>query len=328
MKKFLVFFITAVAVMVAVSCASAPDFAKFPADSGVIAPHFMIGEKAADKHDSSSYQFGNPKSLAVDSEGNVYCSSKNFDLTKFSPDGEFIAVIGEYGKGKGQWAYPKGLAINSKDQIVISDAKLSKVLVLAQDGSVVVEFGQEGKGEADFTDVGPCAVDAEDNIYVSDDTNGIMVFDAAGNFIKTIVAPVDSDKGTREMGYVAVSSESGRLYIADDGEGEVDVYDLATGDFLLSMGGHGPEAGKLSEDIEGICEGPWGLVFAVDENGGKIQVYQEDGTFVTAFGNAGIYEGEFADAEGLAYDAANRRIVIADEKNFRIQSFNLSDIGL
>lgn len=328
MKKFLVFFIVAVVVMTAAGCAGTPDFTKFPADSGVITPHFMIGEKTADKHDSANYMFGKPKSLAVDSEGNVYCSSKNFDLTKFTPDGEFVAVIGEKGKGKGQWLYPKGLAINSKDQIVLSDAKLSKVLVLAQDGSVVAEFGKAGKGESDFTDVGPCAVDAEDNIYVSDDTHGIMVFDASGNYKKTIVAPADSDKGTREMGYVAVSSETGKLYIADDGEGEVDVYDLATGDFILSMGGHGQEPGEFSEDIEGIAVGPWGLVFAMDENGGKVHVYQADGTHVTTFGKAGIYEGEFADAEGLAYDAANNRIVVADEKNFRIQSFNLSDIGL
>ncbi len=329
MKNYFLLILAAALLISFASCAGGPPkFDSINPDAGVVMPAVMFGEKADDGHDSAKMQFGKPKSLAVDAEGNIYCSSKNFDLTKFTADGEFVSVIGEFGEGKGQWKYPKGLAINSKNQVVISDARLFKVLVLNQDGSVVVEFGQKGEGEADFTDIGPCAVDADDNIYVSDDTNGIMVFDPTGKYIKTIVAPVDSEEGTKEMGYVAVNSANGKLYIADDGEGEVDVYDLATGKYEFSMGGHGQGAGQFAEDIEGICIGPWNLVFAMDENAGKVHVYQEDGTHVTTFGNAGIYEGEFADAEGIAYDAVNRRIVIADEKNYRLQSIALKDLGL
>ena len=110
--------------------------------------------------------------------------------------------------------------------------------------------------------------------------------------------------------------------------GEVDVFDLATGAYEFTMGGLGQGAGEFSEDVEGVCVGPWNLIFAMDENSGKIHVYQEDGSHVTTFGNAGIYEGEFASAEGIAYDAANGRIVVADEKNYRIQSIALKDLGL
>ncbi len=309
-------------------CAGAPNFDKMAKDQGVIMPAVMFGEKAEDVHDSASYQFGKPKAIACDAQGNIYSSSKSFDLSKFSPEGEFIMIMGERGEGPGQWKYPKGLAVNSKGELVLADAKLNKVLVLDMNGKKVLEFGQSGEGEADFTDIGPCAVDAQDNIYVSDDGHGVMVFSSDGMYMKTLAAPVDSDKGTREMGYLAIDSDLGVLYVADDGEGEVDAYNLATGEYMLTMGGHGENPGQFAEDIEGLCVGPYHLVFAMDENAGKIHVYQPDGTHVTSFGNAGIYEGEFADAEGLAYDALHNRVVVADEKNYRIQSIDLSKLGL
>ena len=45
--------------------------------------------------------------------------------------------------------------------------------------------------------------------------------------------------------------------------------------------------------------------------------YTSEGNFVTSFGKAGIYEGEMAEPEGIAYDPANRRIVVADEKKLQ-----------
>jgi len=41
-----------------------------------------------------------------------------------------------------------------------------------------------------------------------------------------------------------------------------------------------------------------------------------------------LYEGEFASTESIAYDSKNNRIVVADEKNYRVVSFALSSIGL
>ena len=39
-------------------------------------------------------------------------------------------------------------------------------------------------------------------------------------------------------------------------------------------------------------------------------------------------KASFAAPEGIAYDSANNRIVVADEKNYRVQSIALSDLGL
>lgn len=330
MKKFLVFLIVAAAVMSAVSCAGAPDFTKFEADQGVIMPAMMMGEKA-DKYDGPNLQFTAPKPIAVDSEGIIYVAAKAFDLSKFTADGKFISVLGEKGKGKAQWNYPKGLAINSKGQVVISDSKNLKILILDKEGKFVKEFGEEGDAEYQFGDLGPVAVDAEDNIYVSDEgkVTGIKKYTADGKFVKVIVPQVeDGTPGTKALAYLAINSKLGRLYAGDDGDGDIDVYDMTSGELLFSFAGHGEKPGEFAEDIDGIAIGPYDLVFAMNTDGGSIHVYTSEGDFVTAFGKAGIYEGEFAAPEGIAYDSANNRIVVADEKNYRVQSIALSDIGL
>ena len=330
MKKFSVLFITAVVVFAAVGCAGAPDFTSFEDHQGVIAPAMMMGEKA-DTYDGPNLKFTAPKPIAVNSKGEIIVAAKAFDLSKFTADGKFISILGEKGKGKGQWNYPKGLAINSKGQIVISDTKNTKILILDGDGNFIKEFGEEGDAAGQFGDLGPIAVDGDDNIYVSDEGTipGIKKFTADGKFV-SVIAPLveEGQPGTKELAYVAVDAELGRLYVGDDGDGDIDVYDIATEKYLMSFGGHGPNPGEFSEDVDGLAVGPYNLVFAMNTDAGAINIYTSEGEFVTAFGKAGIYEGEMAAPEGIAYDAVNNRIVVADEKNYRVQSFNLSDIGL
>ncbi len=330
MKKFIVCFVAAVVVMTAVGCAGgAPDFTKFPADQEVIMPAMMMGEKA-DEFDGPNLKFTAPKPIAVDNEGNIYVAAKAFDLSKYTADGKFISLLGEKGKGKGQWAYPKGLAINSKGQLVISDSKNLKILILESDGTFVKEFGEEGDAAGQFGDLGPVAVDAEDNIYVSDEgtVTGVKKYTADGKFVSLFVPVVeDGQPGTKALAYLAVDNELGRLYVGDDGDGDIDVYELSTGKLLMSFGGHGENPGEFTEDIDGIAVGPWNLVFAMDTADGAINIYTSEGIFVTSFGKAGIYEGEMAEPEGIAYDTVNNRIVVADEKNFRVQSFALKDLG-
>ncbi|MCD6396704.1 MAG: hypothetical protein J7L71_04135 [Spirochaetaceae bacterium] len=64
--------------------------------------------------------------------------------------------------------------------------------------------------------------------------------------------------------------------------------------------------------------------------GGKkfgISLFTADGEFIKNVGTIGEGEGEFEYPKGLAYDSVNRRIVLADEKNYRVQSWSLESLG-
>jgi len=331
MKKYYrIFTVAAVLGVLLVSCASVPDFTTFEKSLGVVQPVVMFGEKAAEDQDSENFQFTKTKSIAVQSNGNILVGGKHFGVSMFTADGEFIMNVGTIGDAPGEFEYSKGLAVDKDDNIYVGDSNLLKILVFDKDGNFIREFGKEGTPPDGFTAVGPICVDDEGNIYVSDKgpEGGALKFDNDGNFIMKIGAIGEGENMTMQAGYIAVNSRLNKLYMADDPNGQVDVYDSVTGDFLYEFGGKGEGPDKWGDDCEGIAIGPWDLVFAVDENGGNIKIFQEDGTFVTSFGKPGIYEGELGDSEGIAYDSANRRIVLADEKNYRVQSWSLESLGL
>ncbi len=60
-------------------------------------------------------------SLAVDGLGNMYVIAQNEDeaMLKFSPDGEFLDLIGSPGDGPGQWNSPETLAVDGKGRVFV-----------------------------------------------------------------------------------------------------------------------------------------------------------------------------------------------------------------
>ena len=330
MKNFMSIVIAAIIAIAFSGCAGTPDFSKFPADNGVVKPAVIFGKKAKE-FNAAAHQFTAPKPLAVDSEGNIYTAGKAFDFSKFAADGTYVSIIGVKGKEAGQWNYPKGIAAAKNGNIYLADSYNTKIMVYDKAGKLLMEFGEKGDEAHQLSDIGPCSVDAEGNFYVADEgaIPGIKKFGPDGKFVSLFAPQVEEGMpGIKVLSWSAIDDELGRLYAGDDGDGDVDVFELKTGKYLFSFGGHGLEEGQFTEDLSGIAVGPYNLVFVADESDGTIQVYTPEGKYVTQWGKAGIYDGEMAAVEGIGYDSKNNRIVVADEGNFRIQSFALKDIGL
>lgn len=328
MKRVISIGLVLVVLLLVVGCASAPDLNTFEKDLGVVMPYLMFGDKSEGEHDSEGYLFSSPKSIASDAQGNIYVGGKTFLLTKYSADGEFISVLAERGDEDGQINYVKGIAVNSMGYVYATDSINKKINIFDADGNWVRKFGETGEAPGQFTDIGPIAIDSDDNLYVSDDVLGVIVFDKEDNFVKILGVKGEEAGQSADFGWIAVDSDARQLYVAVDGLGKIDAIDLDTGEYKFEMGGLGDGPGLWEEDIEGLAVGPWGLVFAADEAGGNIKIFQVDGTFVTQFGKAGLYEGEMASTESISYDPANRRIIVADEKNYRVQVFALDALGL
>ena len=70
-----------------------------------------------------------------------------------------------------------------------------------------------------------------------------------------------------------------------------------------------------------------GLVFIVDTNNQRVQVFSSDdgGSFVTKFGSRGTQPGEFTLPSGIAIAHGHGRILITDTNNNRVQSWSLQD---
>ena len=75
-------------------------------------------------------QFSFPREIAVDSDNNYYITDEyNHRIQKYSPDGQYIQTIGNYGKANGELALPQGIAINKQDEIYIADTYNNRIQV-------------------------------------------------------------------------------------------------------------------------------------------------------------------------------------------------------
>ena len=91
-----------------------------------------IGEMDSDKDELIFYM---PADISFDSQGNIYIlDSGNHRIQKFSPNGEYLATIGQQGQGPGEFQYPQSLAIDPDGNLYISDMGNRKIHVLKPGG--------------------------------------------------------------------------------------------------------------------------------------------------------------------------------------------------
>ncbi|MCA9971427.1 MAG: TIGR03663 family protein [Anaerolineales bacterium] len=108
-------------------------------------------------------------------------------------------------------------------------------------------------------------------------------------------------------------------------ESLVDPY--AEGEFILTpnlvlneAGVPGTEPGQLSSP-RNLAIGPDGRLYVADSGNHRIQVFNPDGSFATAWGGFGAAPGQLNEPWGIAVD--DRFVYVADTWNHRIQKFTL-----
>jgi DNA-binding beta-propeller fold protein YncE len=117
---------------------------------------------------------------------------------------------------------------------------------------------------------------------------------------------------------VAVRDSAGRIYVTDGNNGRIAVWS-SQGGFILSFG-QGTGEGGLSLP-RGAAIDSRDRLYIVDAVGQKVVVYDVSGkvpSYLFAFGEGGLDDGQFNYPNDIALDAGGR-LYIADRENDRIQ---------
>ena len=165
-------------------------------------------------------------------------------------------------------------------------------------------------------------MDAAGNLYVSDVTNAaVFVYDKDGKPLKIIGGKEYFNRPSS----VAVTPDGSKVYIVDTGgvsssDHRVRVFDGITTEHLFDIGTRGNAPGEFNLPREADI-GPDGRLYVVDGGNFRVQVFEQDGTFVQTFGQVGRRTGQFSRPKGIATDSSGN-IYVADAAFGNFQIFN------
>ena len=91
-------------------------------------------------------QLSNPRGLSLDSNGNVIVADSGNKLIKiFSPDGNFLMKIGEFGS----FSCPVH-CVQCDEYLIVSDSGDHSIKVFTREGEYKYKFGKKGGGDGEF----------------------------------------------------------------------------------------------------------------------------------------------------------------------------------
>ncbi|XP_061733883.1 tripartite motif-containing protein 3-like isoform X2 [Nerophis ophidion] len=183
-----------------------------------------------------------PKGVAVDKNGHIITvDNKACCVFIFQANGKLVTKFGARGTSDRHFAEKSGanvaleqklsksgpafsphfVAVNNKNEIVVTDFHNHSVKVYNADGEFLFKFGSHGEGNGQFNAPTGVAADSNGNIIVADWGNSrIQVFDSSGSFLSYINTSADPLYGPQGL---ALTSD-GHVAVADSGNHCFKVY--------------------------------------------------------------------------------------------------------
>ncbi len=278
--------------------------------------------------DKSFYGFGAPLSLAGGSDDRILIGDElNKCLFRYSPNGELLGKLGDYGKNSFFIGEPTAIASNYSGEVYIVDSIYKKIKKINSAGSEILDFGRAGWEPGMFQSPSSIALlttATAEMVFVGDKVrNMLMRFDSRGNFIDEI-GGFGRDPGQFDgIAGLASFSASGTIYAADQGNNRIqkivlgsagrtsDYFDFSAGSYSVSNRDNNDvvELAGFS-DSRSAAEGEYIqlLVRAVDPSGKVKTNYASSGTITIAeTGGAVRWEGPGITGTGnsVKYDSSS-----------------------
>ena len=248
----------------------------------------------------------------------------------------FVRILGTSGvdgRGEGQFAQPRGVAIDTKaKEIFVCDCNNHRVCVY---NSKTLKFeryigrGVQGASPGCLNYAVGLCIDGNNHLYVADTNNHrIVVFNqSTGAHIRNI-GHQGSEPGLLNSPYgVCIDRSTGSLFVADYENHRVQVFNKDSGAVERVVGlGFGSNPGQLNQPIVLCIDDDNGNLFVADYCNNRVQVFNKDtGHFIRQIGGhgiPGISQNYFVGPRGLCIDSRSGLLFVADRENHRIQIYN------
>jgi len=216
------------------------------------------------------------------------------------------------------FSQPSDVAVSKEGLIYVLDGVNNEVKVFNQSGKFVFSFGSKGplNGQFQF----PVGIDVGNSgkVYVADSGNHrIQIFSPTGNYLNQI--KLRSKIKAADPTDVLANESLNRLYVADNDNHYILVYDLSNMQLLQTLGAPGIEEREFRYPFL-MAFDKNKYIYITDVVNTRVQVFNPEGLFVTVIGGWGVEKGRFFRPKGIAVDK-NNRVYVSDSYMGVVQVF-------
>lgn len=236
-------------------------------------------------YSTSGLGFLVPQDFAFGAGDTFYVLNRGVDeltlrISKCQLNHEFIADIGRYGTGDGQFVWPTSLALDAAGNIYVADENLHHITVMEADGQFLHKWGIPGSELGQLKGPSGLAFDREDNLLVVDSLNNrVQRFTKDGQFIAAW-GSYGSGPGQFNKPWGICLDRYGAVYVADWKNDRAQRFS-PQGEFLAQFGGTAEGVGALRRPT-GVAVDSDGDVYVADWGNHQVKIYEPDGKFIVA----------------------------------------------
>ena len=262
----------------------------------------------------------------------------NRRVLHYATNGGYLgAFIDNAGYTADQHQSPYGLGVDpDTGDVYMADTDRRQVDRYSESGVFLNSFGINGKsGTTPGMFRYPSRVAVHSGLVLIADTwsNRIVAYRPTGTVEEWAFGTTGSAPGQFKQPRGMDFDAAGRLFVADQGNKRVQVFDVdAANNRLVFVRAFGmkynatatnpPADAVFRGDLRGLAvDDANGTVFVVDGEGNRIHKFTTDGVYLTSWGSNGSGNGQFVDGgREVTVDGAGQ-VWVGDMPNFRVQVF-------
>jgi len=295
--------------------------------------------------------------LASDDSAIYTVDVLNNRIQKFDRNGLFMNKWGSEGMGNGQFNHPSGIAADLQYVYVVDHS--NRIQIFNKEGQYVNSLGGSGSLPGQLNRPEDIDVDTSGHIYVADSGNHRIEVFNPNNTTGIVWGSQGTGKGQFDYPQGIAVPEPGHVYVADSLNNRIQYFQLLNNCpqgtstvtagvcFVKEWGKPGTADGQFDRPADVTVSD--GIVYVVDANNNRIQVFTKEGTFIKKFGSECLIKTGLEPSKGCKKPATNgplelgelgdgqfkypagitvrsNTIFVADNFNDRIQAFNV-EIG-
>ena len=223
--------------------------------------------------------------------------------------------VKSFGTKKGQFTYPRGVAISQDGHILVTDNHRLQKLTFQGDCVKSVGSSETGNGPLQFYyPIGITVHPTTGQIFIADSGNyRIQVLNKDLTYSHSFGKEGSSPEQFNYPCDVTFDNE-GYLYVADCNNHCIKKF-TSTGQHISTFSSQGSNPGQIKEPSFIIIDN--NLLYVSEWDNNRISIFDTNGCFIHCFGKRGSGEGEFNIPRGITVDSLGN-LYVSDHCNNRL----------